>query len=225
MSDIRLLIVDGDDSARSVIKEYAAKEDYSIDEAADGIAALKFFRRNEYNIIILDTALPELDGRNVCRQIRKISDVPIIFISAEIEEEDILSGFEAGADDYVIKPFFASELMARVRVFLHRSSGQKMDSSRRISANGVILDTVSRVVYVNEKAVKLTLKEYDLLLFLMRNPNKAFSRDMLLNEVWGNEFFISDRTIDTHIKSLRENLKPYQQYIATVWGFGYKFNL
>jgi DNA-binding response OmpR family regulator len=224
MSDIRLLIVDEDNSVRSVIKEYAAKDDFSVDEAADGITALKFFRRNEYNIIILDTALPELDGRNVCRQIRKISDVPIIFISSEIDEDDILSSFEAGADDYVTKPFFASELMARVKVFLHRSSGQKLDSTRRISANGVLADTVSRVVYVDEKAVKLTPKEYDLLLFLMRNPNKAFSRDALLNEVWGNDFFVSDRTIDTYIKALRENLKPYQHYIATVWGFGYKFN-
>lgn len=225
MEDIRLLVVDEDDSVRSTIKKSAEKEGFTVEEAANGIAALKLFRRNQYQLVVLDTVLPELDGRNVCRQIRKVSDVPIIFVSSESGQEDVLAGFEIGADDYMVKPFFPPELMARIKVFIHRSGVQKIDSTRIITANELQIDVVSRMVYVDSRVVKLTPKEYDLLLFLMRNPNKAFSRDTLLNEVWGNDLFVSDRTIDTHIKSLRENLKPYQRYIATVWGFGYKFDL
>lgn len=225
MDDIRLLVVDEDDSVRGMIKKSAEKEGFSVEEAADGIAALKLFRRNHYQLVVLDTVLPELDGRNVCCQIRKVSDVPVIFVSSESGREDILAGFEIGADDYMVKPFDPSELMARVKVFLHRSGAQKIDSTRIITAHELQIDMVSRMAYVDSRPIRLTPKEYDLLLFLMRNPNKAFSRETLLNEVWGNDLFVSDRTIDTHIKSLRENLKPYQRYIATVWGFGYKFDL
>ncbi|MHB1314555.1 MAG: response regulator transcription factor [Christensenellales bacterium] len=223
MDDIRLLIIDNESSVRSIIREKAVSEGFNCDEAADGIAALKLFRRNDYNLILLDTDLPQLDGRNVCRQIRKVSDVPIIIVTARSNEEDRLAGFELGADDYVEKPFSSSELMARIKVFLHRSSGLKRTLPRKISFSGFFIDPVSRTVYLDDKVIQLTPKEYDLIFFLSQNPNKAFSRDTLLNEVWGYDFIGSDRTVDTHIKTLRENIKPYDSYIVTVWGFGYKF--
>jgi DNA-binding response OmpR family regulator len=223
MDGVRLLIVDGDESVRSVIKEKAAAEGFACDEAADGIAAIKLFRRYDYSLILLDTELPQLDGRNVCRQIRKVSDTPIIIVSARSSEEDRLTGFDLGADDYVLKPFSPCELMARVKVFLRRSGGIGRAVPRKISFSGLFIDTVSRSVYVDDRLVQLTPKEYDLLFFLSQNPNEAFSRDVLLNEVWGYDFAGSDRTVDTHIKTLRENIKPYDGYIMTVWGFGYKF--
>ncbi|NLT16041.1 MAG: response regulator transcription factor [Clostridiales bacterium] len=223
MDGVRLLIVDGDESVRSVIKEKAAAEGFACDEAADGIAAIKLFRRYDYSLILLDTELPQLDGRNVCRQIRKVSDTPIIIVSARSSEEDRLTGFDLGADDYVLKPFSTCELMARVKVFLRRSGGIGRAVPRKISFSGLFIDTVSRSVYVDDRLVQLTPKEYDLLFFLSQNPNEAFSRDVLLNEVWGYDFAGSDRTVDTHIKTLRENIKPYDGYIMTVWGFGYKF--
>ncbi|MFZ5974533.1 MAG: response regulator transcription factor [Bacillota bacterium] len=223
MDAVKLLIVDSQSSVRSIIKEKATAEGYSCDEAADGIAALKLFRRVDYNLVILDTDLPQLDGRNVCRQIRKVSDVPIIILTTRSREEDRLLGFELGADDYVLKPFSPSELMARVKVFLHRSGELCKPLPKKISFSGLFIDTISHAVYIDDKAVQLTPKEYDLLFFLSQNPNKAFPRDTLLNEVWGFDFTGSDRTVDTHIKTLRENIKPYDSYIMTVWGFGYKF--
>jgi len=225
VSDVQLLIVDGDNNVRNTIKELVMAEGYSVTAAADGIAALKLFRRNEYHMVILDTELPELEGKHVCRLIRKVSDVPIIIVSARSEESDRLACFELGVDDFIAKPFSTLELLARIKVFLRRSSGIKDIPVRRISYSGLHIDTISRVVYIGEKEVRLTPKEYELLLFLSKNPNKAFSRDELLNRVWGDDFDGCDRTVDTHIKTLRESLKPYHQYIATVWGYGYKFEV
>ena len=225
MTDVRLLIVDGEHTVRSIIKNHIITEGYSADEAADGISALKLFRRNEYNIVILETVLSELDGKNVCRQIRKVSDIPIIIVSAKSDEEDKLTCFEIGVDDYITKPFSPLELMARIRVFLRRSGGRDSIPTRKISFNDLHIDTISRTVFIGDTVAQLTPKEYELLLFLSQNPNKAFSRDTLLNEVWGHDFFGSDRTVDTHIKTLRERIKPYQQYIKTVWGYGYKFEV
>lgn len=223
MNDIRLLIADQDSAVRSAIKKMATAQGYLFDEAADGIAALKLFRRHDYNIIILDTDLPELDGRNVCRQIRKVSDAPILIVSAKCSEQDKLNAFELGVDDYIAKPFSAPELLARIKVFLYRSGGLNRVTPAKITFSGLFIDTISRAVYIDDSAVQLTPKEYDLLFFLSQNPNKAFSRETLLNEVWGYDFTGSDRTVDTHIKTLRENIKPYDTFIVTVWGFGYKF--
>ena len=225
MDEIRLLIADNDSSVRSAVKKRILAEGFSCDEAPDGIAALKLFRRKDYHLIIIDPELPELDGRNVCRQIRKVSDVPIILVASQNREEDRLSGFALGADDYLAKPFSLPELIARIKVFLHRSGGMSKSPPSKLSFGGLFIDTVSRCVYIDDRIVQLTPKEYDLLLFLSQNPNKAFSRDMLLNEVWGFDFIGSDRTVDTHIKTLRDNIKPYEQYIATVWGYGYKFTV
>lgn len=223
MNGVRLLIVDGDESVRNIIREKAAGEGFACDEAADGIAAIKLFRRYDYSLILLETDLPQLDGRNVCRQVRKVSDVPIIIVTTRTGEADRLAGFDLGADDYVLKPFSSCELMARVKVFLRRSGGIDKAVPQKVSFSGLFIDTVSRSVYADDRLVQLTPKEHDLLFFLSQNPNKAFSRDILLNEVWGYDFSGSDRTVDTHIKTLRENIKPYDVYIMTVWGFGYKF--
>ena len=223
MDSIRLLIIDKDEVTRITIKRMAAVLRYSYDEAADGIAALKLFRRHDYDIIIMDPDLPELDGKNVCRQIRKVSDVPILITCVKCSEEDKLSAFELGADDYIVKPFFPQELFSRIRVFLHRTGTLARSMPTKMAFGGLLIDTRSRVVYVDDRIVQLTPKEYNLLFFLSQNPNKAFSRETLLNEVWGHDFIGSDRTVDTHVRTLRENIKPYDSSIATVWGFGYKF--
>ena len=222
-SDIRLLIADQSGAVRSEIRQLCVSQGYSYDEAADGIAALKLFRRNDYNLIVMDTDLPELDGRNVCRQMRKTSDLPILFISARTGEQEKLCAFEIGADDFITKPFYPRELLARIKVFLYRTGSQTKSVASKIAFNGLFINTVSREVSVDDRPVALTPKEYDLLFFLSQNPNKAYSREALLNEVWGYCFTGSDRTIDTHIRTLRENIRPYDTYIVTVWGFGYKF--
>jgi len=224
MSEIKLLIADNDRTLRRALKTGAAAQDYLADEAEDGIAALKLFKRVEYQLIILEPELPELDGISVIRQIRKISDIPIIVISSRREERAKLDCFEAGADDYVVKPLSLPELMARVRVFLRRSAGV-CATGKKISFGGFYIDSESRSVYVDEERAQLTPKEYELLYYLTKNPNKAFSRDALLNEVWGADYIGLDRTVDTHIKKLRDVLKPYDGCIETVWGFGYKFVL
>lgn len=225
MNDIRLLIIDKDESARNQIKKLADNLGYAFDAATDGIMAIKLFRRQDYHLLIMDTDLPMLDGWNVCRQVRKVSDVPIIIVSSNNGEYDKLLAFELGADDYLCKPFSGPELAARMKVFLYRTKGIRLAAPAKMTFNGLLIDTISHSVFVDENTIKLTPKEYDLLFFLSQNPNKAYSRDSLLNEVWGYEFSGSDRTVDTHIKMLRENIKPYDTYIATVWGFGYKFVL
>lgn len=223
MSEVRLLIVDSDATVRNIIKTQIASEDYVIDEAADGISAMKLFRRNNYSVIVLDTLLPELDGWNVCRQIRKVSDAPIIILSGSASEEDKLSFFDIGVDDYITKPFSPKELLARIKVALHRSGTENNLAHRKIIYDGLDIDIISRMVYVDNNCIFLTPREYSLLLFLSQNPLKAFSRDELLTKVWGEDYLGTDRTVDTHIKSLRESIKPYQDYIATVWGYGYIF--
>jgi DNA-binding response OmpR family regulator len=223
MDDIRLLVVDKDEATRIQVKTLAEKAGYTIDAAADGITAIKLFRRYDYQLIITEATLPVLDGWNVCRQIRKVSDVPIVMLSASNDQRDKLFAYDLGADDYLNKPVSPPELLARIKVLLYRSAGIRNASQSKITFTGLFIDTLSRAVYVDDDVVKLTPKEYDLLFFLSQNPNKAFSRNMLLNEVWGYEFTGSDRTVDTHIKMLRDSLKPYDRYIITVWGFGYKF--
>lgn len=223
MSEVRLLIVDSDATVRKIIKTQIASEDYVIDEAEDGISAMKLFRRNNYSVIVLDALLPELDGWNVCRQIRKVSDAPIIIISSSASEEDKLSFFDIGVDDYITKPFSTRELLARIKVALHRCGTENNLAHRKIIYDGLDIDIISRMVYVDNNCIFLTPREYSLLLFLSRNPLKAFSRDEILTKVWGEDYLGTDRTVDTHIKSLRESIKPYQDYIATVWGYGYIF--
>ncbi len=223
MEDVRLLIADSKAEIRSVIKTYAALENFEIDEAADGITALKLLRREEYHVVIMDTALPELDAWHVCKQIRKTASTPIIMMSDRNNEDEKLSFFENGVDDFIGKPFSGKELMARVRVMLRHSAMQANLAPRRIIYSGLCIDSISRIVYIDGENVTLTPKEYSLLCYLAKNPDKALSREVILNEVWGQDFFGTDRTVDTHIKTLRENIKPYHRFIETVWGYGYIF--
>jgi two-component system response regulator ResD len=224
MDVVRLLLANNDSLLRSSTKEYLVSKGYVVDEAADGIAAIKLFRRNDYNLMLIDAAVPVLESRLVCSQIRKVSDAPVIITSNPCSEAEKLSYYDLGVDDFIIRPFSNEELLARIKVFLRRTTGLKSIPSHTVFCNGIHIDTISRTVSVNERNISLTPKEYELLLFLISNPNKAFSRETLLNEIWGRDFFGSDRTVDTHIKTLRESLKPCHECIMTVWGFGYKFS-
>ena len=223
MDKIHLLIADREADVRTTIKTYAAFENFTVDEATDGIAALKLFRRNNYHIVIMDAHLPELNTWHVCRQIRKSHDIPIMILSRQHNEEEKLSFFDIGVDDFMLKPFSIKEMIARIHVMLRHSANNHDYTPRRLLIEGLCIDTISRIVYIDGESVMLTPKEYKLLLFLAQNPNQAFSRDIILRKVWGDDFFGTDRTVDTHIKMLREHIKPYDKYIETVWGIGYIF--
>ncbi len=223
MNEVRLLIIDPDSETRTLVKSHAGIEGFVTDEACDGIAALKMFRRNDYSIVIMETHLPELDAWHVCHQIRKSSELPIIMLSGQKDEAETLSFFDIGIDDFVYKPFSHKELMARIHVILRHSLHNAEYTPRRIIYDGLCVDTVSRVVYRDSETVALTPREYSLLLYLVQNPNRALSREVILSAVWGDDFFGTDRTVDTHIKSLRESIRPYHKYIETVWGYGYMF--
>ena len=227
MGNERVLLVDDEERMRDMIKEYTSIEGYDIDEASDGLKALELFRQNKYSLIILDVMMPKIDGFTVCREIRKTSNVPIIMLTARGEEYDKLFGFEQGVDDYIIKPFSPKELLARMKAIIRRSACEGTEVKKEITAtfDGLFIEFDSRNTYVNGNIVTLTPKEYNLLTFFAKNPNRVFSREQLLNEVWGYDFFGDDRTVDTHIKMLRESIKEYRKFIVTVWGTGYKFEV
>jgi DNA-binding response OmpR family regulator len=226
MGNERILLVDDEERIRDMIKEYTSLEGYDIDEAADGVQALELFSQQKYSLIILDIMMPKIDGWSVCREVRKTSNVPVIMLTARGEEYDKLFGFELGVDDYIIKPFSPKELLARMKAIIRRSSyADKAEKETTITFDGLVIDLDSRNTYVNDKLVTLTPKEYSLLTFFAGNPNRVFSREQLLNEVWGYDFFGDDRTVDTHIKMLRESIKEYRKFIVTVWGTGYKFEV
>ena len=219
----KLLVVDDEPKIREVIREYAEFNGYEVEEAADGMSAVGLCKLNKYDLVILDIMMPKLDGFSACKEIKKIMDVPIIMLSARGEEYDKLFGFELGIDDYVVKPFSPKELMARVNVVLERRKGSSKDRSDVMDFGGLSINIAARTVTVDGKRVELTPKEYDLLFYLAKNQNIALSRDKLLSDIWGYDFFGDDRTIDTHIKNLRNNLGPYRDYIVTLRGVGYKF--
>jgi two-component system response regulator ResD len=222
MDEVRILIAVSDVEIRARIKTHAVYEGLTADEAADGITAIKLFRRNEYNIIIIDSDLPELDAWNVCHQIRKSSEAPIIIVSGRDDEDEKLSFFDIGADDFIAKPFSGKVMMARIRIILRRCTGVGY-KPRRLIFDGLCIDTVSRTVYVDGEETGLTPKEYKLLLFFAQNPHIALPREKILHDVWGEDFFGTDRTVDTHVKMLREHIRPYDKLIDTVWGVGYIF--
>lgn len=220
---VRILVADGDARIRNEIKEHFNNEGYDVDLVCDGITAIKYYRRYEYHLSILDTDLPELDGRSVCMQFRKMSDAPFILISEDSDENSVLGGYALGAEDYIVKPFSVRELLARVNVILRRRIGKETLPVRNLVYEGLVIDTFSHEVYVDDRKVILTPKEYELLVTLARSPERAFSRKMLIDSIWGYDYFGTDRTVDTHIKTLREALKPRDYYISTIRGFGYKF--
>lgn len=219
----QLLVVDDEAKIREVIKEYAEFSGYEVTEAGDGMSAIGLCKLNDYDLIIMDVMMPKLDGFSSVKEIKKIKDIPVIMLSARGEEYDKLFGFELGIDDYVVKPFSPKELMARVNAVLNRRSGSNQLSSAIASFDGLEVNFAARTVTVDGQKVNLTPKEYDLLFYLIKNKNIALSRDKLLSDIWGYDFFGDDRTIDTHIKNLRNNLGPYRKFIVTLRGVGYKF--
>lgn len=219
----KLLIVDDEVKIREVIREYAEFNNHNVDEAADGMEAIGLCKLNDYDLIILDVMMPKLDGFSTCKELRKFKDTPVIMLSARGEEYDKLFGFELGVDDYVVKPFSPKELMARVHAVLARKASVQLAEQDVLNFKGLSINIPARTVLVDGEKIELTPKEYDLLFYLAKNCNLALSRDKLLSDIWGYDFFGDDRTIDTHIKNLRNNLGPYRDFIVTLRGVGYKF--
>ena len=219
----KILVVDVEPGIREVIREYGEFNGYEIAEAEDGMSAVGLCKLNDYDLIIMDIMMPKLDGFSACKEIRKIKDNPIIMLSARGEEYDKLFGFELGIDDYVVKPFSPKELMARIHAVQSRKHGSSQPAQSVMKFKGLEINIAARTVTVDGVKVDLTPKEYELLFYLVENKNIALSRDKLLSDIWGYDFFGDDRTIDTHIKNLRNNLGPYREFIVTLRGVGYKF--
>lgn len=218
----RLLIVDDEEKIREVVKEYALLNGYEVEEAEDGLEALSAVEQQPIDLVILDIMMPKLDGYEVCKRIKTSSNIPVIMLSARGEEYDKLFGFEIGVDDYMVKPFSPKELMARVKAVLERG---KLNNQARYKFAGLEIDVKGRSVKVDNKVANLTPKEIDLLLYMVENQNVALSREKLLTEVWDYDYYGDDRTVDSHIKMLRHNLGPYRDFIVTVRGMGYKFEV
>ena len=225
----KILVVDDEDMIRRLIAKYAAFEGHSVVEAADGMQAVQMCREGEYDILIIDIMMPELDGFSACREIRKFSDIPIIMLSARGEEYDKINGFSLGIDDYVVKPFSPKELMLRVDAVMKRvrASAKLSDSAPAneiIELGGLKADLTARIVYIDGERADMSPKEYELFFYMLKNRNIALSRDKLLSEMWGYDYFGDDRTLDTHIKLLRRSLGKYADYIVTLRGVGYRFD-
>jgi len=220
---IRILLADDDARIRSIVREYAQAEDWAFDEADDGEEALRLFSAGDYALVLLDVMMPRLDGWGALKQIRKKSDVPVILLTARNEEYDRLLGFELGVDDYIGKPFSPRELVARMKALLKRA-GASQGAGDSFVLEGLRVDPTARTAQIDGEHLNLSPKEFDLLAFLVSRPEIAFTRDQLLNHVWGYDFFGDARTVDTHVKSLREKLGAYREHIVTVWGTGYRFS-
>ena len=223
-----ILIVDDEIRIRSMIRKYAEFEGHTVTEAGDGMEAVRLARKEEFDIIILDIMMPELDGFSACREIRKVKSTPIIMLSARGEEYDKINGFESGVDDYVVKPFSPRELMLRVEAVMKRVRRASEESRAEnqimeFDGGGLRVDLTARIVYVDGARVEMSPKEYDLFFYLLRNRNVALTRERLISEVWGYDFFGDARTLDTHIKLLRKSLGRYSEYIVTLRGVGYRF--
>lgn len=220
----RILVVDDEAEIRGIIKTYLSSEGFNIIEAGEGFKALEILKTEKIDLIILDVMMPKMDGWQLCKEIRKTSKVPIIMLTARSEEYDKLFGFELGVDDYMVKPFSPRELNARVKAILNRSDVSNYEEDS-FEIQDLKINYNARVVKLENKELILTPKEYELLSFFIKNRGIVFSRDKLLDEVWGYEFGGDSRTVDTHVKVLRERLKHRRIWITTVWGVGYKFEI
>ena len=223
-----ILIVDDEEMIRKLIRKYAEFEGYNVTEATDGMDALIKFKNGNYDLIIMDIMMPELDGFSASREIRKTSSVPIIMLSARGEEYDKINGFEIGIDDYVVKPFSPKELMLRVTAIMKRAAAKEKEPENKnevisLANGGLVADITARIVYIDGERIDMSPKEYELFFYMLRNKNIALSRDKLLSDVWGYDFFGDDRTLDTHIKILRKSLGKYSDFIVTIRGMGYRF--
>lgn len=219
----RILVVDDEERIREVIKTYGKYEGYEVDTAQDGLEAIELAKENDYDCIVMDIMMPNLDGYSAHQEISKFKDIPVIMLSSRGEEYDKLFGFEIGIDDYVVKPFSPKELMARINVVIKRNS-QERKLNKVWQVEGLEVDMDGHVITVDGEQVSATPKEFELLTYFIQNEGKALSRDQLLSSVWGYDFFGDDRTVDTHIKMLRNTLGQYRKFIITVRGVGYKFD-
>lgn len=222
---MKVLIVDDEEMIRNVLKEYVEFEGNEAFEAADGMEAVRMCRDNDYDIILMDVMMPRLDGFSAVKEIRKTKDIPVIMLSARGEEYDKLFGFEIGVDDYVTKPFSPKEVMARINAVTKRRAGKEEPKNDVYKFEGLTIDMAGRNVYVDGEKAELTPKEYEILFYFVKNRGIALTREKLLMDVWGFDFYGDDRTVDTHIKMLRSNLKQYRKFIVTLRGLGYKFEV
>ena len=218
-----LLIVDDEQKIRELIRKYAIFEGYEVEEATNGMEAVALCRQKRYDLVIMDVMMPELDGFSACREIRKTSQVPMLMLSARGEEYDRIHGFELGVDDYVVKPFSPKELMMRVGAILKRSGAATAQETDLVTLGELTVDFTARRVTLMGQQLDLSPKEYDLLFYMVRNRGIALTREKLISEVWGYDFFGDDRTLDTHIKLLRRQLGSYAEKITTLRGVGYRF--
>lgn len=218
---MKILICDDEALIRNVIKEYLLLENYEVLEAENGLEAIDVAKNNDIDLIVMDIMMPKMDGYQAVREIKKIKDIPFIMLSARGEEFDKLVGFDMGVDDYVTKPFSPKELLARIKAVTKRTKGDEMT----YKFDTLVLDDLAHEVSIDGKLLELTPKEYELLKYFMQNKNIALSREAILSNIWGYDFYGDERTVDTHIKTLRNNLGKYRDVIKTVRGMGYKFDV
>lgn len=220
-----ILVVDDEMRIRDIVRKYAEFEGHTVTEAADGMEAVLLAKQKDFDIIIMDIMMPELDGFSACREIMKTKNTPIIMLSARTEEYDRINGFELGVDDYVTKPFSPKELMLRVDAIMKRTKndGEQKHKTLELASGGLVVDLDARIVYVNGERIEMSPKEYDLFFYFLQNKNIALSREKLICEVWGYDFYGDGRTLDTHVKLLRKSLGEYGKMIVTLRGMGYRF--
>ena len=224
MDSIKILVVDDESRMRKLIKDFLVKAGYTVVEAGDGEEAVSmFYSAGKFSLIILDVMMPKLDGYGVAEEIRRVSEVPIMMLTAKSDERDELKGFSLGVDEYVTKPFSPKVLVARVEALLRRTSSKEEDG--KVVDGGIELDTTGHTLKVDGELVELSYKEFELLHYFMTNQGVALSREKILNNVWNYDYFGDARTIDTHVKKLRSKLGPYGGRIKTIWGMGYKFDI
>ena len=224
MEKTKILGVDDESRMRKLVKDFLVRQGYTVLEAADGVEAMDFFYEDkEIGLIILDVMMPRMDGWQVCREVRMHSKVPIIMLTARSEERDELQGFELGIDEYISKPFSPKILVARVEAILRRTQGSSQ--TEELEAGGITVDKTAHTVSIDGEFVDLSFKEFELLTYFMENQGIALSREKILNNVWNYDYFGDARTIDTHVKKLRSKLGEKGEYIKTIWGMGYKFEV
>ena len=224
MEKVKILVVDDEARMRKLVKDFLIKKDYEVIEAADGQEAVDvFFDQNDISLVILDVMMPKMDGWEVLKEIRAYSKIPVIVLTAKGDERDELKGFDSGADEYISKPFSPKILVARVDALLRRSN--LISEEEKIETGGIIMDKAAHTVTIEGKQIELSFKEFELLAYFMENQGIALSREKILNHVWNYDYFGDARTIDTHVKKLRSKMGDKGDYIKTIWGMGYKFEV
>lgn len=217
----KILVVDDESRIRKIIRDFLVREGYVVCEAEDGEAALDIFcSNNDIDLIIMDVMMPKMDGWQLCKEVRKLSKVPILMLTAKSEEQDELKGFELGVDEYISKPFSPKILTARVNALLRRTTG---DSEEILDIAGITVNKIAHTVTIDGKEIDLSFKEFELLTYFMENRGIALSREKILNNVWNYDYYGDARTIDTHVKKLRSKMGEKGKFISTIWGMGYKF--